>query len=245
MNSRTSNTCAVIGFRISARMLIAVLAGPVLLLSGCETTSGPPTEITMAAEETFDGLRLVNDTRAQKVWIRPGLDLSRYSKIWPQSAGIQFRPVDARARQQSRQGEFQVSDRARERLQSLMSEAFDAEFARLERYQIVDGPGPDVMMVRGALLDVVSFVPPDTVGRSDVFIRTVAAMTFVVELRDSESNTVIVRTADRRVAQRPGGRVQHSNPVTNQAEVRRLAQRWARWLREGLEELPAYTPADD
>lgn len=239
MTLRTANP------RIRTQMLLATFAGSVLLLSGCETTSGPPAQITMAAEETFDGLRLVNDTQAQKVWIRPGLDLSQYSKIWPQSAGIQFRPVAGRARQRSGQGEFQVSDRARERLRTVMSEAFEAEFARLERYEIVDGPGPDVMTVRGALLDVVSFVPPDSVGRSDVFISTVGAMTFVVELRDSESNAVIVRTADRRAAQRPGGTAQHSNPVTNQAEVRRLAQRWARWLREGLEALPAYTPADD
>ena len=224
--------------------LITMITGSVLLLSGCETTSGPPAEITMAAEETFDGLRLVNNTQAQKVWIRPGTDLSRYTRIWPQSAGIQFRPVEGRARQRS-QGEFQVSDGARDRLRAVMSEAFDAEFARLERYEIADGPGPDVMKVRGALLDVVSFIPPEATGRSDVFISTVGAMTFVVELRDSESNAVIVRTADRRASQRAGGTMQRSNPVTNQAEVRRLAQRWARWLREGLDALPAYTPADD
>ena len=223
-------------------MLFVLLAISALLLSGCETTSGPPAQITMAAEESFDGLRLVNDTRAQKVWIRPGLDLSRYTKIWPQSAGIQFRPVEGTSRRQS---EFPVSDTARERLRSIMSDAFQTQLAQLERYEIVDAAGPDVMTVRGALLDVVSFVPPERTGRSDVFISTVGAMTFVVELRDSESNAVIVRTADRRAAQRPGNTLQQSNRVTNQAEVRRLAQRWAIWLREGLDALPAYTPADD
>ena len=223
-------------------MQFVLLAISALLLSGCETTSGPPAQITMAAEETFDGLRLVNDTRAQKVWIRPGLDLSRYSKIWPQSAGIQFRPVEGTSRRQS---EFPVSDLARERLRSIMSDAFQAQLAQLEHYEIVDAAGPDVMTVRGALLDVVSFVPPERTGRSDVFISTVGAMTFVVELRDSESNAVIVRTADRRAAQRPGNTLQQSNRVTNQAEVRRLAQRWALWLREGLEALPDHTPADD
>ena len=223
-------------------MLFVLLAISALLLSGCETTSGPPAQITMAAEESFDGLRLVNDTRAQKVWIRPGLDLSRYTKIWPQSAGIQFRPVEGTSRRQS---EFPVSDTARERLRSIMSDAFQTQLAQLERYEIVDAAGPDVMTVRGALLDVVSFVPPERTGRSDVFISTVGAMTFVVELRDSESNAVIVRTADRRAAQRPGNTLQQSNRVTNQAEVRRLAQRWAVWLREGLDALPAYTPADD
>jgi hypothetical protein len=224
-------------------MLFMLITGSALLLSGCETTSGPPAQITMAAEETFDGLRLVNDTQAQRVWIRPGLDLSRYSKIWPQSAGIQFRPVERR--QRSGQTEFQVPDAARERLRSVMRDAFQAQLAQLERYEIVDAAGPDVMTVRGALLDVVSFVPPERTGRSDVFISTVGAMTFVVELRDSESNAVIVRTADRRAANRPGNTLQQSNRVTNQAEVRRLAQRWARWLRVGLEALPAYTPADD
>ena len=85
------------------------------------------------------------------------------------------------------------------------------------------------------MLDVVSFVPPEPVGRSDVYLRSVGEATLVVELRDSITNAILARSVDRRAAERPGQDLQWSNPVNNRAEVRRLARRWATRLRENLD----------
>lgn len=220
-----------------------VVGAFVALSLGC-TSTNTPGEITFDHEETFDGLRLLSNSRAQRAWMKPGTDLSRYTSIWPQSAGIQFRPVERPrgARARSGQSEFPVSDQAKQRVSALMNETFTEELGRLQRFKVVDGPGPDVMIVRGALLDVVSFVPPEPVGRGDIFISRVGVLTFVVELRDSESNAVIARAVDRRAADRPANTMQASNTVTNRADVRRLARRWATWLRESLETLPDRIP---
>ncbi len=213
---------------------------------GCTATQTGVEEIAWESDETYDGLRLVSDTRAQRVWIRPDLDLSHYTAIWPHSAGIQYRPVERTAgRPRAGQDAFPISPQARERIANVMSEVFRDELASLQRFEVVDGPGPHVLDVRGALLDVVSFVPPAPISRGDIFLRTVGALTFVVEIRDSETNTIIARVADRRAAERPGNTMQVSNTVTNGAEVRRVMRRWAIWLREGLDSLPDHTPADD
>jgi hypothetical protein len=105
-----------------------------------------------------------------------------------------------------------------------------------ERFELVETTGPDTLLVRGVLLDVVSRVPPDRIGRSQVFLSSVGEATLVLELRDSVTFSIIARAVDRRAAARPGSSMQ-SNTVTNWAEVRRLANRWAQQLRAGLESL--------
>ena len=55
-------------------------------------------------------------------------------------------------------------------------------------------------MIRGGLIDVVSHVPPETVGRSDIYLKSVGEATLVIEISDSESNAPLVRIVDRRAA---------------------------------------------
>ena len=108
--------------------------------------------------------------------------------------------------------------------------------AKSEKFTIVDEAGPDVLVVWGGLLDVTSYVPPDNVaGRSEIYLSTVGAATLVLELRDSETNTILARSVDRRAAERQSGQMTSSNRVTNASEVRRLVRFWARRLRDGLD----------
>lgn len=60
------------------------------------------------------------------------------------------------------------------------------------------------------------------------------AATLVLELRDSETGSILARSVDRRAAETIGGTFQRSSSVTNAAEVRRLIRHWAVRLREGL-----------
>jgi hypothetical protein len=65
----------------------------------------------------------------------------------------------------------------------------------------------------------------------------VGEASLLLELIDSVSNRVLVRAVDRQAATRPGSQMQRSNPVTNWSDVRNLARRWARQLRDDLDEL--------
>ena len=92
-------------------------------------------------------------------------------------------------------------------------------------------------MVRVGLLDVISRVPPDTIGRSSIYLDRVGEATLVMELRDSMSNAILARAIDRRAAERSPGTMMESNRVSNRAEVRRLGRKWASIVRSGLETL--------
>ena len=218
-------------------LIIAVAAMTV----GC--ASKPPTLQTGEdAEMSFDGLTRVDNTAMSSVWAKAGADLSGYDKIILEGAGIEFRDVkgpesgSVSATNRSTRSEFPLSEADQQRLRDTVSESFTSALSGSENFTIVEESGPDVLLVRGALLDVVSNVPPDTVGRSHIFLSRVGEATLVLEIRNSQSKEIYVRAMDRRAAERPGSTME-ANSVTTWAEVRRLANRWARQLQTGLDAL--------
>ena len=221
-------------YRLTALSLAA------LLIFGCATTT-PTIDTSPEAEVTFDGLHEIKASTADKAWARPDIDLSQYSKIRLQGAGIEYRPGGESGRTwsaRSRGGPFEVTDKQKERLRKVVAEAFLDELGKSEKYTLVNESGPDVLSIRGALLDVVSYVPPDPVGgRSRVYLSSVGEATLVLEIRDSITDAILVRAVDRRAAEQMGGSLaMQSNRVTNTAEVKRVARRWASLLRTRLDE---------
>jgi len=209
---------------------------------GC--TSTPTFQTGEDAEVTFDGLTRMEGTIMDAVWALPDIDLTAYSKVMFEGVGVEYREVSgpysgregsttARRRNQS---EFRLHPDTRALFEEEISGAFREEMARSEVFEIVEEAGPDVLLVRGGLLDVVSRVPPETIGRSRIFIDSVGEATLILEIRSSVSNSIYARAVDRRAAQ-TGATMTESNRVTNRAEVRRLGRRWGRMLRDGLDTL--------
>ncbi len=208
------------------------------VLAGCETA--PPTIQTGPdAELSFDGLHMVDNSQADVAWARPDFNLDGYTKIWPVGAGVEYRQVKNRGRtsmDRSKGGPYFIDDKARGQFEELVGNIFKEELQKVEKYELVDGPGPDVLMIRGGLLNVTSMVPPDPIGgRSVVYLSSIGDATLVLELRDSETGTILARSIDRRAAETIGGTFQRSNSVTNSGEVKRLIRHWATRLREGLD----------
>lgn len=201
-----------------------------LVLAGCAVEQS--NYIELGTEETVDGLRRVENSRASAAWVRPDIDLSGYTRVRLQGAGISFRPV---TRTGSTAREFTVTEAQRQRLVNVLVEVFTEEMQNSTRFELVQDPGPGVLTIWGGLYDVVSNVPPERGARDRIFISEVGAATLVVELRDSVTGETLARAVDRRAASRAGGTMQRSNSASNLAEVRRVARRWATMLRERLD----------
>lgn len=203
-----------------------------VLLVGCTSTPAGPPRLDMS-DLSFDGLARVENPTAGDAWMRPDFTLAGYTKIMLVGAGIEYRPVPRSSRTA-----FPVTAAQQKRLRDTVAEAFRSELAKSTRFQLTDTPGPDVLTVRGGLIDVVSRVPPDNIGRGDIYLRSVGEATLVIELRDSESNAPLVRIVDRRAAGKVTGF--RSNTVTNWSEVRRLARTWAKLLVTRLDAAAAW-----
>ena len=214
-----------------------------IAFAGC--SSAPTIQTGADAEVSFDGLHKVDNARFQSSWADPEIDFSRYSKIIPGGADFEFRAVrrtGGTTRASSSASEFWISDADRERLVEETSAIFAEELANSTRFEITDTKGDDVIIIRGALHDIVSNVPPEHIGRSDIFLSSVGEVTIIIEVVDSMSNEVIFRGMERRVAGRQGGQAIRANRATTWAEVRRLMRRWASTLREGLDSIPGEGP---
>jgi len=224
---------------VAREVLMSVIA--LLVVAGC-AGSNPNVDTSDKAGMSYDGLFPVKGGTADLAWARFGVDISRYSKIMLHGVGIEYRPggESGRLYHSRRSGEhFELSDKQKERLQEILKEAVRKELGKSERFTIVDEAGPDVLLIRGALLDVVSYVPPEPTGRTEVFLSSVGEATLVLEIRDSVSEAILVRVVDRRAAEDAARGFTRSNRVMNSAEVRQLASAWARKLREGLDSYAA------
>ncbi len=220
-------------YRLSAIALVAIF------FTGCATSVAPSIQTGPDAEVSFDGLHVVDNSNADKAWARPDFDISTYTKIMMRGAGVEYRPVRERGSSsmaRSQGGPYFIDDKSRADFESLVGEIFVEEMSKIAKFTVVDEAGPDVLEVRGGLLDVVSYVPPDAVGgRSYVSLRNIGEATLVLELIDSESGAVLARSVDRRAAENYSGTMQRSNSVSNSVEVKRLVRFWAERLRDGLD----------
>jgi hypothetical protein len=211
-----------------------------LAISGC--ASKPATIQTGPdAEVTFDGLNRVDNSAFTDAWADPDIDFSRYDKFIAGGAQFEFRAVKKTSRTTrtgNRTDEFWIDDASKAKLEEVVSAVFQEELAKSERFTETDTPGSDVIILRGALHDIVSRVPPEYIGRSDIYLSSVGEATIVLEVVDSMSGEVIARAVERRAAQRPGGQMMLANTVTTWAEVRRMARGWATKLRDGMDNIP-------
>ena len=196
------------------------------------------------AEPSFDGLLPVRHSNFARAWVDPTIDLSRYTKIMGGGAQFEFRaarkPSGTQAgRTMSNQTTFPISEKDQQKIAETASEIFEAELAKSKRFEWTEEKGDDVLLVRGAMLDIVSRVPPHRMqtGRQEIFLSSVGEITLVLELVDSTSGEVLARAAERRSLETQGGTMR-STPVTNWSQFRRVAQGWASRLRDGLDNFP-------
>jgi hypothetical protein len=189
------------------------------------------------ANLSFDGLVPVKNGAFERVWLDPEVDFAVYDKIILGDARFEFREVKdvRRSTNYSSKTEFPISDKNRQKLVEEVTKVFDEELRKSKSFTIVTDPGPDVLILEGAMLDIVSRVPPQRAGRDNIFLSRVGEATLVLQLRDSLTGRTLVRAAERRAAQTGGNRATLSNPVTTWQEVRRLARRWGSKLRKGLD----------
>ncbi len=148
--------------------------------------------------------------------------------------GVQFREVAERrynARTRMGETEFPLGDEMKEWVRGVWRRAVNAEFAQEESYELYDGVGSNVLVVQGFLVDVVSHIPPDSVGSDFILVSDPWIANVVLELRDATTAELLARTIDRRNAEG----LMDVGTVWMLTED--LVKRWAQVLSDRLEQL--------
>jgi hypothetical protein len=195
------------------------------------------------SEVSFDGLQRIESKRFALAWVRPDAHFAGYKKLLVLPAEISYKDPDkalTRYVPGRSDDNYLLSESKMNRLRKSLREAFQKEVIDKGGWELTDQPGPDVMIARGALIDMVVRVPPQTSGRNTIYLDSFGEATLVIELFDSQSHLILARIADREAAEPPGNRM--GMDLEAPGEVRRMFSAWAKRFREGLEEARTRMP---
>lgn len=208
----------------------------IVLLGVLASCTAPAPRIDTAAAPTFDGLHPVSGAGLAKAWAKRDLSLVQYDAILPGPTFLEFRAM--RDAERRARGAFPVSEDQKARLLEVVRSAFRRELERSRYFSLTDEPGPTTLVLRSALTDIVSHVPPEPSRADRGWIASVGEATLVLELRDSQSGEILARAIDRRRIEPTTGAVGNT-PAARSAEVRRVSAIWAGTLRRQLDALRA------
>lgn len=233
------------------------------LVCGCSTTAatstaaGAPSASSAAspgAEQTAqqvlpNGLHLVSRTPQGLLYVRPGANFSKYTKVkildcfvamqkgWQESHNEQIQDLDQ-----------YITDADVQNIKNILARQFKQVFTHeltQAGYPVVDTTAPDVLLLRPALLNV-EVTAPDLFSSDadDTFVRSAGSATLYLELWDPVSRTILARAINSQADRQANGQVwaQSANFTTNREAADAILKQWADNLVKHLQAARAQGP---
>jgi len=193
--------------------------------------------------ESPDGLVKVTPRRMELAWLRPGADFRPYTKVIIDPTQVAFRPDWRKDYNLNASVGNWVSQEQADKIMAAARTNFDEIFRdafRKAGYEVATAPGPDVLRVNSGILDLDVTAPlgQNTVGTTWIISAGQAAL--IVEVRDSATNALLGRVADRRETQDLGRQI--ASTATTVYDFRLLFNLWAGICTKALEELKSASP---
>lgn len=218
---------------MKALYTVVLLMTASFLLSAC--ASAPPAT-------TDDGLVLVEESRFDSLYLKPGVDLSAYTHVHLEPCTVTFK--DNWLRNQNR-GQGVASRRVAPEdmvaIKERIGEACDRHFTEAlqdhPHYSLIqeETAGEKILTLSPAIIDV-DIRAPDTraTGIQRTYTTSFGEMSLRLEMTDALSGDILGRINDR---QRDLDDVQlrWTNRATNMADVNRFLRAWRDYLLEGLD----------
>jgi hypothetical protein len=206
------------------------------LTAGAIAASPPP---------MWDNLVRAPSKKFDSVYILPGADFRPYTKVMLVAPEVAFHKNFQRDYNATTMGlSNRITDSEMQKAMQDVRTGFEEEFAEAYTaagWQIATAPGPDVLRVNTAVINIDVNAPDQmTAGRTRTFAEEAGQATLVLEARDSTSGEILGRVADGRVV---GDSLRYlRNRATNRADFRRLFKQWATASATGLTALKGMSP---
>jgi hypothetical protein len=213
---------------------------PQLLLLAAFTAAAPQgfADSKEVPKTTDDGLELKTQTKHRVVYVKPGATLTQYKRFALTDCHIEFSKkwlddYNRSQREPSRRITEDDLERARKDLAGQFRKIFTEELVK-GGYAVSDTTGPDVLILRPALINIAVNAPDImTPGRSASYASSAGEMTLYLELWDSSTNTVVGRVLDAKADDEFYG--QRMTSVDNRAAADQLMRMWATEVRKKLD----------
>src|SRR5215469_1121146 len=197
--------------------------------------------VALAADEPpkeWDGLVRVNSKQLDHVYKLPEADFSGYKRVRLDPIEVEF-DKNWKPNQNERSPSRRLTNDDLERIKKALAEEFRKVFTEelsKNGYTVVAESDDDVLRVSAAIVNLYITAPEKmSAGMSRTYTTSAGHMTLVAELRDSVTGKLMARAVDS-VQGRDTGNFMITNSVTNMSAARNGLIKWARILREGLDD---------
>lgn len=215
-------------------------------LAGVACAGNAPEGIYYASGKgsvTPDGLHRVDWEPFRVTYVKPGADLQRYGKVLVEDVTVSYKTPPRRGRylQDAIDPNYALPDSAIQSMKRYFHDIFVKELGKSKNFAVVAAPGPDVLLIRGHIVNLQINVPPERDQAADEieYTRSSGQMTLLLDARDSQSGEPLVRVGQARAIEMGDGGWYESDPVSNSSAVRAAFRTWASSLRRELDQFHA------
>lgn len=193
-----------------------------------------------------EGLELQKDTKARVVYLRPGTTLAQYERVAILDCFVDFaKDWQKDFNRDRRAAGSRVTTKDMERIKADLAaefrKIFTEELQDKGGYEVVDVAGPDVLVLRPAIINLAITAPDlQSPDRNRTIVESAGQMTLYLELYDSVSDTLLARAMDPQGDRRSFA--QSANRASNKAAADRILRKWASTLRAHLDAAHGKTP---
>lgn len=218
--------------------LLALLACTAALLAG---TAASGAEVALPPE--LIGLVRIKPKSVDAAFLLPGADFRGYTKVMIDPPEVAFRKDWMRnmnkspGRRVTQADAEQIVAAARSGFAGIWEEAF-----RKAGYEIVTAPGPDVLRISPAIVELY-INAPDTksAGRTTTYTVEAGEAALALQVRDADTGATLGYAYDQRRT-RSSGSARWTTSVSNRADFGELFRQWAGICVAAIAELKAASP---
>ncbi|MEO8305586.1 MAG: DUF3313 family protein [Betaproteobacteria bacterium] len=190
-----------------------------------------------------DRLVQIKSRQMEMAWLLPGVDFRTYTKVNISRTQVAFRQDWMKDYNLNAQLGNWISQEQADKIMASAQTNFDDIFRdafQKAGYEVVTTTGPDVLRVNSSILDLNVNAPLGQSTGQMPWIINAGDAALIVEVRDTVTNAILGRVADRR-ATRDVGR-QMATIATNVYDFRLLFAHWSGICVKALAELKSLSP---
>jgi len=212
-------------------LVITVIVGYFTMFYADQVNGQSDAVEAAAAKENLEKV----DGQWTETWVNPDVDFTQYKHLYLGSAVFDYRDVgDARryrpslSRRAMSQTVFGISEEDRAEFEEIVAEVFRDQISKGKYFTVVDSLQENTIIVRGAIADIISKVPPNIVGPSRIYLSSVGQATLAMEFMDAQTGEVLAVVAERGVISSSGGTINEfaATPMTP-GSIRSAVKMWA------------------
>lgn len=198
-------------------------------ICSCATTSDSTIEARVSAIRS-EGFIETENQHINEFWVKPGTDLSSYTKIMFRSSGIRYQEVvQKRTPPRREDNTYQIYEDERSKLASLATLELKKEIKKIKKFTVVDKAEENTLQLNLGLLDVSTFVPPDRIKVQVNRERYIGSAVITFEFRDAQTNETLMHGLDRRLVENERTFIISQAPQ-RWIQLRKMPAAWAEGL---------------